>query len=221
MNNFVITIGRYCGSGGSSVGKLLAERLGIAFYDRNLLRLASDDSGISEELFLRADERLKSTPLFRASRKVYHGELIPPEDEDFTSNRNLFNYQAKVIKGLADSTSFVVIGRCADYILRDYNNVAKVFVSAREEDCIRHEMERTSLSEKDATARFLKTNKYRREYYRYYTGQTWDAAGNYDFCVSTSKLSYEECADMICMYLKKRGLISEVGDKSSVLTDIK
>jgi len=96
MDHFVIAITRTCGSGATSIGRILAKNLGVELYDRNILRLASDDSGISEELFARADEDQKQSLLFRASQKVYTGGLIPPEKEDFTSNNNLFNYQAKV-----------------------------------------------------------------------------------------------------------------------------
>lgn len=109
MDKFVIAITRTCGSGATSIGKILAKNLGVEIYDRNILRLASDDSGISEELFARADEDQKQSLLFRASQKVYTGGLIPPEKEDFTSNNNLFNYQAKVLRELADESNYVVI----------------------------------------------------------------------------------------------------------------
>ena len=105
MDKFVIAITRTCGSGATSIGKILAKNLGVEIYDRNILRLASDDSGISEELFARADEDQKQSLLFRASQKVYTGGLIPPEKEDFTSNNNLFNYQAKVLRELADESN--------------------------------------------------------------------------------------------------------------------
>ena len=117
-NNYVIAITRTCGSGATSISKILGERLGINVYDRNLLRLASDDSGINEELFARADEHMKQSLLYRISRKVYNGEIIPPDSNDFTSNDNLFNYQAKVLKELAANESFICIGRAADYILK-------------------------------------------------------------------------------------------------------
>ena len=98
MENFVIAITRTSGSGATSIGRILAKNLGVELYDRNLLRLASDDSGISQELFARADEDQKQSLLFRVSQKVYKGGVIPPEREDFTSNNNLFNYQAKVLQ---------------------------------------------------------------------------------------------------------------------------
>ena len=116
MDKFVIAITRTCGSGATSIGKILAKNLGVEIYDRNILRLASDDSGISEELFARADEKLKKTLLFKVSRKSYGGEVIPPESADFTSNENLYNYQVKVIRSLAEQSSCVIIGRCADSV---------------------------------------------------------------------------------------------------------
>ena len=96
---------------------MLAKELGINCYDREILRLASDDSGINEALFAQADEKLKSTRLFKIAKNVYRGEIIAPDSDDFVSNDNLFNYQAKVLKELAEKESFVVVGRCADYML--------------------------------------------------------------------------------------------------------
>ena len=119
MKKFVIAITRRCGSGGTTIGSKLAEDYGIAMYDRELIHIASEDSGISEELFANADERIKNSLLYRVSKKVYQGELIPPESGDFTSNQNLFNYQAKVLRQLAEQESYVVIGRAADYVLKE------------------------------------------------------------------------------------------------------
>ncbi len=137
MDHFVIAITRTCGSGATSIGRILAKNLGVELYDRNILRLASDDSGISEELFARADEDQKQSLLFRASQKVYTGGLIPPEKEDFTSNNNLFNYQAKVLRELADESSYVVIGRAADYVLRDKPDLVRVYIYASEKSASR------------------------------------------------------------------------------------
>ena len=131
-NNYVIAITRTCGSGATSISRILGERLGINVYDRNLLRLASDDSGINEELFARADEHMKQSLLYRISKKVYNGEIIPPDSNDFTSNDNLFNYQAKVLKELAANESFICIGRAADYILKDNKDVTKIFLYSDE-----------------------------------------------------------------------------------------
>ena len=130
MEKFVITIARGYGSGGRTIGKMLAKELGVNCYDREILRLASDDSGINEELFAKADEKLKVSMLYKVAKNVYKGELIPPDSDRFVSNDNLFNYQAKVLKELAEKESYVVVGRCADFILKDRTNVIKIFVHA-------------------------------------------------------------------------------------------
>ena len=131
MKNYVITIARGYGSGGRTIGKMLAKELDIHYYDQELLRMASDESGISESLFARADEKLKTPVLFKAGRKsAYTGEIIPPDSVDFTSEQNLFNYQAKVIRDLAEKESCVMAGRCADYILGERENVLRLYVHA-------------------------------------------------------------------------------------------
>ena len=106
MENVIVTIARQYGSGGKTIGEMYAKDQGINCYSREILRMASDDSGINEMLFNQADERLKGTTLFGWAKKVYKGDLIPPESDDFVSDRNLFNYQAKVIKQLAAQRYF-------------------------------------------------------------------------------------------------------------------
>ena len=197
MDKFVIAITRTCGSGATSIGKILAKNLGVEIYDRNSLRLASDDSGISEELFARADEDQKQSLLFQASQKVYTGGLIPPEKEDFTSNNNLFNYQAKVLRELADESNYVVIGRAADYVLRDKPGLVRVYIYASREKCIEKEMNRQKIDWKTADKFITKTDKYRRDYYRYFTGQEWENMQNYDLCINTTQMTYEQAAKAI------------------------
>ena len=171
MEKVIVTIARQYGSGGKTIGTMLAEDLGIKAYSREILRLASEESGINEALFNKADERLKSTSLFGIMKREYKGELIPPESDDFTSNRNLFNYQAKVIKALAEEESCVIIGRCADFILKDRPNVVSVFVHASPEYCLEQAIAKGANGGKDVERFIQKTDKYRAEYYRYYTGQ--------------------------------------------------
>lgn len=202
--NFVIAITRTCGSGATSISKLLADDLCIDLYDRKLLQLASDDSGINEALFAQADEHVKNSLLYRVSKKVYNGELIPPESDDFTSNDNLFNYQAKVLKELAEKESYICIGRAADYILRDNPNLITVFIYAPLEKCIDKEMDRLGINRKQAEKHILSTDKYRREYYKYHTGREWENPYNYDLCLNTGKLTYEQCVEVIKNYLHTR-----------------
>ena len=206
MDNFVITIGRFCGSGGSIVANMLAERLGIEVYDRKILSLASDNSGINEEMFEQADEDLRRSLLFRVSRSAFDGEPIITEDArdnvSDTANKNLYNYQAKVIKGLADSSSCVIIGRCADYVLRDRYNVLRVFVVASKESCAENESRRSRIPLSEARAKTEKIDRKRGDYYRFYTGQPWADPRQYDICLNTDVYTYEQCVDMILEALK-------------------
>ena len=150
MEKVIITIARQYGSGGKTIGETLARDLGINCYDRELMRLASDESGIAEGLFGKADEKLKNSPLFRITKNVYKGQLIPPESDEFTSNDNLFNYQAKVIRQLAEAESCVIIGRCADYVLKEYDHVISVFVHGSHDFCMKRAKERLGYgSDKD------------------------------------------------------------------------
>jgi cytidylate kinase len=204
MSKYVITIARGYGSGGKTIGKMLAEELGIPFYDRDLLRLASDDSGINQDLFAKADEKLKKSLLFNIASNVYKGELIPPDSDDFVSNDNLFNYQAKIIKELATTESCVIIGRCADFVLKDYENVVKVFVHAPLEDCINTLKEMTGKPDKEIEKQIATIDKHRAEYYKYYTGRDWEDVKNYDLCLNSSKLAFGKCVEIVKAYMDIR-----------------
>lgn len=204
-NDVVITIARQYGSGGRTIARMLSERLGIHYYDKELLRLASEESGINEDLFRNADEKIKSTKLFKIAHSVYHGELIPPESDDFTSMENLFNYQAEIIKKLAEQEeSCVIVGRCAEYVLKDYDNVLSVFIHAPHEYCMEQAAKKQSMSPRELERFIQKTDKHKADYHRYYTGMEWTDARNYDLCLDSSKLGFERCVDEIISYMKVR-----------------
>ena len=199
MDNVVITIARQYGSGGKTIGEMLADRLGVHFYNKELMKLASEDSGISEALFVNADEKVKNTRLFKIAQNVYSGELIPPESDDFTSTDNLFNYQAKIIRKLAEEESCVIVGRCADFVLKDYDNVLSVFVHAPHDFCMEQAAKKHSMNAKELDRFIQKTDKHRAEYYKYHTGREWTDARNYDLCLDSSKLGFERCVDEIML----------------------
>ena len=201
---FTICITRTCGSGGTTIAKKLADAYGIDLYDRKLLRLASEDSGISEAMFAQADEDVKNSLLYKVSRKVYNGELIPPESGNFVSDQNLFNYQAKVLKELSERESYVVVGRCADYILRNHANAISVYLYASKEECLRHEMEYMGYTQGQAMKEIKRMDRYRRDYYVYHTGRKWKNPENYDLCLNTEKLEYEGTKEFIMDYIKRR-----------------
>ena len=204
MKKTVITIARSYGSGGRTLGKLLAEQLGINCYDREILRMASDASGINEALFGKADERLKRSPLFGILKKnPYKGGVIPPENSDFVSDDNLFNYQAKIIKEVAAEESCVIIGRCADFILKDNPDVVRLFFYAPKEDCIARVKTQNGGTEKEIIRKIEKTDKYRSDYYRYHTGKDWNDSRNYDFCLNTASMSYEKLVAVVKAYIEQ------------------
>lgn len=202
MDNVVITIARQYGSGGRTVGEMLAERLGIHFYDKELAKLASEASGINEALFVNTDEKVKG--LFHMGKGTYTGEVLSPKSDDYTSGDNLFNFQAKVIRELAEKESCVIMGRCADYILKDYENVLSVFVHAPKDFCMEQAAKKQSLSEKELERFIAKTDKHRADYYKYRTGREWTDARNYDLCLDSSKLGFERCVEEIIAYMNVR-----------------
>ena len=203
MENRVITIARSYGSGGRKMGRLLAKELGYEYYDREILRIASDESGISEELFRQADEKQR-IPLFRIAREVYTGEVIPPDSDDFISNENLFRYQAKIIRELAATRNCVIVGRCANFILRGRDNVLNVFVTAPVVDCVRRVMETDGLNLEEAETKIKKIDKRRADYFKYFTGRQWQDAALYDLCLNTGHMSEQKCVDIVRAYMDAR-----------------
>ncbi len=196
--NYVITIARGYGSGGRRIGKKLADALNIDFVDRELLQLASIESGINEALFQDADERVKVPKfLFKNSRKSHAGKVLSPEQNGFISDRNLFNYQAKVLKSLTKKESFVVMGRAADYILKDEPNVLSVSVQASRLFCVKAVVDLYGLSEREAETVIEKTDRYRADFYRYYTGRDWNDQRNFDLCLNSERLGDDNCIRLI------------------------
>lgn len=204
MENIVVTIARQYGSGGKTIGEMYAKEMGIPCYGSNLLQMASEESGINETLFRQLDEKLRNSPLLRMTTDVYDGKVIPPGNKDFVSAKNLFNYQAEVIKRLAKTETCVIVGRAADFVLKDYPNVVSVFVHASEEFNLARAMERNSMTTEEMKKFIATTDKYRSEYYKHYTGREWSDARNYDLCLNSGKLGFKKCVEEIKAYIKVR-----------------
>ena len=203
MKKTVITIARSYGSGGRTLGKLLAEELGINCYDREILRMASDDSGINEALFGQTDEKLKKSPLFRIARKnPYKGGVIPPESADFVSDDNLFNYQAKVIRELAEEESCIIIGRCANYIYRDDKDCVSVYLHADREIRCERLQKRDQISEKEALKNIQEVDEKRAAFQEQCTSTRWGDGNEYDLCIDTGKIGIENAVEMILEYIR-------------------
>lgn len=202
---FAIAITRTCGSGGGSyIGRKLAQDYRIDLYDRKLLRLAAEDSGINEKIFAAADENTKKTLLYRVSQHVYDGSFIPPESGNFISDQNLFNYQAKVLRELLDEESYVCVGRAADFVLRDKPNVLTVYVDAPYNDRVEREMKRQGIGHAQAVHYIDRLDSYRESYYKYHTGRQWKRPENYDLCLDSAALGLDTCVAAIETIVEKR-----------------
>lgn len=204
MDKFVVTISRGYGSGGKQIGIMLAKELGVEYYDQDIINFASEDSGINVALFAQNDERVKAIAALKASLggAAYEGGVIPPDKKSFVSNENLFNYQAKIIKELAEKENCVIIGRAADYLLKDCDHVVRVNIQAAFEDCVEVVMERSHVPVKEAMKMIRKIDKERADFYHYYTGGRWDDELNYDLTLNTSFMSWEMAVKVIRNYME-------------------
>ena len=203
MDKFTVTIARGFGSGGRTIGKMLSEKLGVKFYDKDLIRMASDVSGINEALFGQNDEKTKSGVFNKPG--IYKGEVIAPGKSGYISEENLFNYQAMVIKQIAEESSCVIVGRCADYVLRDNPSVVRVFIYADEENCVRNVAEVRGITDrKEALKTIASTDKERATYYKAHTGREWIDARNYDLCLNSGNLGFDKCVDIIADFIKTK-----------------
>lgn len=200
---YTICINREYGSGGKTIGEMLAKDLSIDYYEKDLEVLAAEDSGINEALFVDFHDKTKSFRSFlNNGLTVYKtGDLIGPESPEFTSPKNLFNYQAKVIRALAEKESCVIIGHCGGYILEDMDNVIRVFVHAPMEFLLEQASQKKSLPPAELEKYVNMINRNRADYYEKYTGRKWYDARNYDLCLNSGELGFEKCRDIIKGYM--------------------
>lgn len=208
--HFVITIERQYGSGGRLTGKRLAEELGIHFYDEEILKMTSETSAIGEQYFRLADERAGNNMLYRIVTSM-KPELTEPDKDgpNITSPENLFRFQSSVIRKLAQEESCIIIGRCADYVLDGTENLVRLFVYAEIEERINKVREKGYFPEEDILKNIKRIDRERRDYYRYYTGKSWENLENYDLMINTTKLSYDDMVECVVDYLKMRGILAK------------
>ena len=203
MEKFVITIGREYGSGGRGIAHRLAEALGVRYYDKELIRMASEDSGISEALFNLTDEKLEDK--FLRKHGISKGTLVSQPQPDRLTKEELFRFQSEIIRRVADmEESCIIIGRCGQYILRDRNDLVRVFIHADKDYCIEKLMHRYGISKEEATQLREKTDNGRAAYHKHYTGTEWLDVRNYDLVLDTSKLSQDDCIRIVSEYIKSR-----------------
>ena len=199
----IITIGRQYGSGGREVGRRLASRLEIPYYDKEILSEASKDSGICEELFEDHDEKPTRSFLYSLVTGVQTHGNPSTMYMDMPLNHRIFLAQFDTIRRLAGNGPCVVVGRCADYVLRDEKNVVNVFLKADMEHRIERAIERGAEPSR-AQDIVKRRDKERASYYNYYATTTWGDVNNYDLCLDTGKVGYDGAVDMIIAYVTLR-----------------
>ena len=192
--NTIITIAREYGSGGRIIAHKLAEQLGYEFYDEELIEMAANKIGFSEE-YVKENEEQKNFS-FLSNFYSIPGEL-PVSDQIFIAESN-------AIREAAEKSNCIIVGRCACFILRDRPNVVRVFMHAPKAYRLEQAAKMKSLPPKELEKFVDKTNRQRREYSEFYTGEKWDDAHNYDLCLDASKLGYEKCVQIIKGYMKVR-----------------
>ena len=200
-SNNIITITRQYGSGGHDIGKDLAKKLNIAFYDKELISIAAKESGICPEVFANVDEKATNSLLYSLSMGLYsYGNNFSSMD-DLPVNDKLYILQHRIIKNLAEKENFVVVGRCADYVLKEHSNIVKVFIYADIDTRVKNAIEKKNIDPARAKQAVLKADKQRANYYSFYSGQKWGLPDNYDLCINSSKLTAEQASDIIIEYL--------------------
>lgn len=202
MDHIVIAIARQYGSGGRTVGEMLAKKMGISYYDKQIIRMASDESGIDLSLFGKVEDGAKVRPSLFNKTGLYKGDLIHPDSKEFISDENIFNYQAKIVRDLAEKEPFVIVGRCVNYVLKDRPNTLRVFIHAPWEFRVEQASAKISGSREDVEKFLLKDDKRKKDYYRRFAGGVWNDATNYDLCLNSGKLGFDKCVESIEAQLK-------------------
>lgn len=195
---FVITIARGFGSGGKEIGHAVAKKLGVNCYEHAILTLASQMSGLDRSHFAKADEKLLKPSFIHSIKETFS----PEPEHGFVSNDELFSYEAQIMRGLASSESCVIVGKAADYVLRDMENVFSFYIEAPRAFCLENVMRKMEVTEAEANDLITKTDKTRADFYKYITkGNYWTNPVNYDMTLNSAKLGKENCVEVITNYV--------------------
>lgn len=198
----IINIGRQFGGGGRGVAYELGRKLNIPVYDREIISQAAKDSGFGAEFFKERDEKRGFFSFTEIFANGFGGDT-----ENYMSDRGIFKLQSQTIEKIAEQGSAIIVGRCADYILRENENTLNVFLTSPLEVRAERIASRQGMSLENARAKAQEKDKKRAEYYNYYTFGEWGVAGNYDLCIDSSILGIEGTADFIIDFARKAGKI--------------
>ena len=197
----IITIGRQHGSSGREIARLLAKELGIKCYDKEIVDEAAKHSDFSRELINAYDEKRMSAFLLHAGGYGLN--------ENFRLNMEVVSAQFDAIREIASKEDCIFVGRCADYVLNGTENLVRLFVYAEIEERINKVREKGYFPEEDILKNIKRIDRERRDYYRYYTGKSWENLENYDLMINTTKLSYDDMVECVVDYLKMRGILAK------------
>ncbi len=202
--NTIITVGRQFGSGGREIGELVAQHFGIKCYDKELLSRAAKESGFCEEMIQNHDERPTNSFLYNLVMDTYSFGYNASSFVDMPISHKVFLAQFDTIKKIADEGPCVIVGRCADYALSDYDNVLNLFIYADEDAKIKRIKERFDDVKTDDQAKDMmsKKDKQRQSYYNYYSSKKWGRADSYDLCINSSKLGIDGTVKFIIQYIE-------------------
>lgn len=196
MKKRVITISRQCGSGGRYIGERLAKALGIPCYDEKLMDMVAKESGFALDFVEEKGERITGSLLFNiASSLTYASNVM--SGNGINLQDEIYFIQNRIIKELAEKESCVIVGRCADYVLRDRDDCLNVFIHADEKSKLERAVKFYGMSEKDAPSILKKKDKARYNHYKYYTDKDWGMASNYDLCLNSGLLGIDGCVNVI------------------------
>lgn len=201
-NSPVITIGRQYGSGGREIGKRVAEKLGIPYYDKELLEISAKESGICKEFLEKHDEKPTNSFLYSLVMGSRMGTLSGIYGAELPLNQRIFLAQFDTIERIASQGGCVIVGRCADYILRQKANVLKVFLYAPIEERAKRAIELYGHKTENIEKQVTQIDKQRESYYNYFTTQRWGEFENYDLMLDTSKLGFDGAAALIESYIE-------------------
>lgn len=197
MKKCIITIGRQCGSGGHTIGKTVAERLEIPFYDKKLVQIVAERSGLSAETVKQEGEYSSTSSLFTSVSSRGYSAYNASQKHDMALPDQINAYQTELIKELADKGSCVIVGRCADYILQGRGDCFHVFITGELPDRAARVIQEHGIATQAASSHVKDRDKRRSNYYKHITDQVWGMAANYDLCLNSSKLGIDGCVDLI------------------------
>lgn len=197
----IITIGRQFGTGGHEIGRKLAEKLGIKCYDKDLIKRVSQDSGFCAEILEHNDERPTNSFLYNLVMDTYSFGITNSNYVDMPLSHKVFLAQFDTIKKIAGEGPCVIVGRCADYALADFDNVLNLFIYGDMNKRIERVMNKYEVSEKDARDMIIKKDKQRASYYNYYSTKKWGKAETYNLCVDSTVLGRDGTVELLYQFV--------------------